>query len=407
MDFKAKYWLKFSLVNLLIVALLGTLMRYKIGFDFPCFTQMNILHSHSHFAFVGWITHTLYVLLVNFIYKKTTISNHKQYKILLASNLICAYGMLVSFFIQGYGAISILFTTLTIIISCCFAFYLFKDLNKIGRHPSIPWFKAALWFNILSSGGTFYLAYMMISKSFNEHGYLASVYFYLHFQYNGFFIFSCLALAINETIRILPAFKYDKWIFRLFFASAIPAYFLSVLWAKLPVWLYIIVLIAAFAQLIAWFKLLNDLRKGSTNNFKPDKFVIYLLLFVAIAFTIKLFLQLGSTIPRLSNFAFGFRQIVIAYLHLVLLAVISVFLLTYLYFSKLIRVNRWTLIALTVFIAGVFINELILAVQGIASFSYIAIPYINYALLGAAIILLLGALLLLISQGMKGEEAAI
>lgn len=51
MNFNPKFWLRFSVINLLIVALLGTLMRYKIGFEFPFFNQKNIQHSHSHFAF--------------------------------------------------------------------------------------------------------------------------------------------------------------------------------------------------------------------------------------------------------------------------------------------------------------------------------------------------------------------
>ena len=56
-------------------------------------------------------------------------------------------------------------------------------------------------------------------------------------------------------------------------------------------------------------------------------FLKYILLFVGFALSAKFLLQLGSTIPALSQLGFGFRPIVIAYLHLVLLAVISLFLL--------------------------------------------------------------------------------
>jgi hypothetical protein len=41
----AKFWLKFSLINLLIVALIGLLMRYKIGFEFPFLDQKHLQHS--------------------------------------------------------------------------------------------------------------------------------------------------------------------------------------------------------------------------------------------------------------------------------------------------------------------------------------------------------------------------
>ena len=45
MNFNSKFWLKFSLINLLIVALLGLLMRYKIGFEFPYFNQKSPLRG--------------------------------------------------------------------------------------------------------------------------------------------------------------------------------------------------------------------------------------------------------------------------------------------------------------------------------------------------------------------------
>lgn len=406
MSFNVKFWLKLSLINLLIVASLGVLMRYKIGFDFPYFSQKNIQHAHSHFAFAGWITHSLYILMIHFVLKKLPLLDTENYKRIIIANLICSYGMLFSFSYQGYSTLSIIFSTITIIIACFFAFFYFKDLENVDdSNPSKPWFKAALLFNIISSVGTFYLAYMMASRNFNEHWYLASVYFYLHFQYNGFFIFSCIGLFFSETTKILPQFKYDKIYFKLFYMSFIPAYFLSTLWAKLPIWLYIIVVIAAFIQVFVWFKIIKAIKSslklgGTTLN----KFQIYLFLFVGTAFTIKLILQLGSTIPAVSDLAFGFRPIVIAYLHLVLLAVISVFILSYLYTFKLIVVNKLTTIAFSVFVIGIFLNELVLAIQGIAAFSYIVVKYVNETLFGISLILLIGAILMVYSQRKKFVE---
>lgn len=51
-----KYF-RYSVISLFIVAVLGTLMRYKIAFSFPYFDQKNLLHAHSYFAFSGWISH--------------------------------------------------------------------------------------------------------------------------------------------------------------------------------------------------------------------------------------------------------------------------------------------------------------------------------------------------------------
>ncbi len=63
------FWLKFSVFNFFLVALLGVIMRYKIQFSFPYLDQKHLQEAHSHFAFYGWITNVLYVLIVHYISK--------------------------------------------------------------------------------------------------------------------------------------------------------------------------------------------------------------------------------------------------------------------------------------------------------------------------------------------------
>ena len=390
-----KFWLKISIINLLLVAVLGLLMRYKIGFEFPFLDQKHLQHSHSHFAFTGWISHTLMVLMIGFLEKRIHITDTpfiKKYNSLLIANLICSYGMLISFILQGYGLISILFSTFSIVIACFFTYFYFIDLKLISEEDlSKNWFKASLFFNVLSSLGTFALAYMMVSKNIHQNEYLSSIYFYLHFQYNGWFFFACMGLLffflqIKKTENTF--FKKTFW---LFFVSCIPAYFLSTLWLKLPVWIYVLTLLSAIIQVFIWFKFLSLLIKLKRNFIeKYPLFLRYILFFVSIALSLKFLLQLGSTIPALSQLAFGFRPIVIAYLHLVLLAIISLFLLFYIYANELITFNNQIKKGLLIFTIGVLLNEIILAIQGIASFSYTLIPLVNEMLFGAAIILVSG-----------------
>lgn len=395
MHFNSKFWLKFSLINLLIVALLGLLMRYKIGFEFPFLDQKHLQHSHSHFAFSGWISHTLMVLMIVFLEKITKNKENrfieKYHKILIA-NLICAYGMLVFFILQGYGAFSIFFSTLSIVVACIFAYYFIKDLKLISDNDlSKNWFKAAVFFNVISSFGTFVLAYMMVTKNIHQEEYLASIYYYLHFQYNGWFFFACMGLLFSFLQLKLEDNSFYKKVFRLFFASCIPAYFLSTLWLNLPIWIYILTVIAAFIQVYTWFRFLIIIIKTKREFLENFPFFLrYILLFVGFALSVKFLLQLGSTIPAISQLAFGFRPIVIAYLHLVLLAIISLFLLFYIYANHLIYFNQPIKIGLIIFSIGVLINEIILAIQGIASFSYTVIPFANEMLFGAAIILVSG-----------------
>ena len=387
-----KFWLKFSLINLFLVALLGLLMRYKIGFEFPVFDQKNLQHSHSHFAFSGWISHTLIVLMVHFLQKQLPNSDVAKYNKIIIVNLICSYGMLVAFIYQGYALYSIFFSSASIFVAYIFSYWFFKDLKKVDQKLlSVDWFKGALLFNVISSVGTFYLAYMMASKNIVQEEYLASIYYFLHFQYNGWFFFACMGLFLYLLNIKSDENPFYKTAFKLFFISCIPAYFLSVLWLDLPMWIFIPCVIAAFLQVYAWFKMVFLLSKTHFGTFQNYPiFLRYLLLFVGFALSAKLLLQLGSTIPALSQLAFGFRPIVIAYLHLVLLAVISLFLLFYIYANHFFYLVEGIKVGLIIFSIGVLLNELILAVQGIASFSYTVIPFVKEMLFGAAIVLSVG-----------------
>ena len=185
MLFKTSFWIRFSIFNLLLVAFLGLLMRYKIGFEFPLLDQKSLQHSHSHFAFAGWVSHTLMTLLISFL-QKYDLKNKiifKKYNSILIGNLICSYVMLFSFIIQGYGTVSITFSTLSIFVSYWFAYVFFKDCKQIEtKSTAVKWFKAAIFFNVISSLGTFALAYMMATKNIHQNEYLASIYYYLHFQ---------------------------------------------------------------------------------------------------------------------------------------------------------------------------------------------------------------------------------
>ncbi|MGL2967204.1 hypothetical protein [Flavobacterium sp. XGLA_31] len=393
--FTTKFWLKFSLINLCIVASLGLLMRYKIGFEFPYFNQKSLQHSHSHFAFGGWISHTLMVLLIHFLQKRLKEFNSTKYNKIIIANLVCSYGMLISFILQGYGLYSIFFSTASILVAYVFGYSFFKDVKPLNQKLlAVNWFKSAVGFNILSSAGTFYLAYMMATKNVYQDEYLASIYYYLHFQYNGWFFFGCMGLLFDFFNLKKEESSFYQTSFKLFFASCIPAYFLSTLWLNLPLWLYIITVIAAFTQVYSWFRLLYILSKRKLEMLENYPFFLrYILLFVAFALSVKLLLQLGSTIPSVSQLAFGFRPIVIAYLHLVLLAIISLFLLFYIYANSLFHSNQKIKYGIILFSVGVLLNEIVLAIQGIASFSYTVIPFVNQMLFGIAILLVLGILI--------------
>ena len=396
-------WLRPALINLNIVALLGCILRYKIAFSLPFIDQKFLLHSHSHFSFSGWITQALMVLMVDHLFRIGNVDAYKKYAKWLISNLVCAYGMLITFTVQGYGVFSITFSTLSIVIAFIFGITYWKDLNKIDPdNHAFKWFKAGIFFNMLSSLGTFSLSVMMATHNVDQNWYLASVYFFLHFQYNGWFFFASFGLITQYLLRIGLNPGILKQVFRMFAFSCIPAYFLSVLWLPIPTWMFVIVVIAALSQVIGWVIFIKQiiLKKYLIKEFitKPARLILGIS---AFALSIKLLLQLGSVYPPLSTLAFGFRPIVIGYLHLVLLGVITVFLIGYMVLNNLIRPNKVAFTGISVFIIGIFINEIILMFQGVNALRYESLPYSNEALMGAALIMFTGLFILNISPNLK------
>jgi len=396
----SRFWISIALFNLFIVAALGVLMRYKIGFELLYFNQKYLQEGHSHFAFLGWITQTLLFLITLFLKPHIEAKRQNFYSVLLLVHLFMAYAILITLTSQGYGILYFLFSMLALITFVVFSIACFKDFRRIGKaNPAIPWLKASMLFFFTSTAGIFALAYMLMNKHIPKNGDLISEYWYLHFQYNGWFFFAAMGLFIHFVRQKLPDLKIPDSIFRLFAFSGLASFGLSVLWLKLPLWIYIIVVLGALLQMIAWIRLLLSLKKAAflkTNEIPVLGKILFVL--VALSLTIKLGLQLGSTLPAISQMAFGFRPIVIAYLHLVLLAIFSVFLLCFFYTNQLMQVVGWSFTGLLVFVAGVFINEIVLAIQGIASLSYHLVPRVNYMLFGASLILFFGVLVLLISH---------
>lgn len=392
MGISLRRWLSISFFNLLIVASLGIILRYKIAFYFPYLQQKFILHSHSHFAFAGWITQTLMVLLVNYLSTNIGDQAFKKYNWLLYANLFTAYGMLISFIFEGYAPLSIIFSTLSIFVSYFFAVYYWKDLNRLKeKKVSHLWFKASLFFSVISSIGAFGLAYMMANKISQQNWYLSAIYFFLHFQYNGWFLFAGMGLLVSKLEVLQQVVSNLRNSFYLFLFACIPAYFLSVLWLPIPRSVFYIIVMAVIMQLAAWVILVKLFISNQLFIKKEfSKFGRFLLSLAAVAFTIKLLLQSGSVHPALSLLSYGFRPIIIGYLHLVLLAVTSIFMVGYIVSFNLITVNKSVVTGTYIFVGGIIFNEILLMIQGIGALFYTSIPAINTFLLIAAGILFAG-----------------
>lgn len=290
--------------------------------------------------------------------------------------------MLIGFALQGYGMLSTPFAGLSILTSYWFALNLFTDLKREHqKNVATKWIYTALLTLILSSIGTWYLAYLQLWGFATTQHFLLAIYGYLHFQYNGWFLFAVFALVIGyQQVILSPKTENRLWLG--WTITCVPAYLLSALWLSFDFVELVLLAVVALLQLVAWGNVLTDIklqRAALASSF-------WWLPITAL--TIKLILQVGSVYPPLSTLAFGIRPIVIGYLHLILLGIISLSILAL--FFKQLNATRKTF--LWIFTGGVIINELMLLVQGGMALGYLVIPKIKYALLIPACLLLVGAL---------------
>lgn len=380
-----KKWCRIALFNLLLVAIAGVMLRLKILVAIPWLDHKHLLHGHSHFAFAGWVSLCLMAALAGLLPESLS----RKYSKILLSTAVSAYGMLLSFPFQGYGPVSIFFSTLSVVFSWWFAITLWKDLggsqlNTLVQN-AIRW---SLAFLVVSAAGTFFLAWLMATEVNNARLYFAAIYFYLHFQYNGWFFFAILALFASR----LPASLLVKlhqpvlWLA----VAAIPAYFLSALWMRLPSWMYVLAVVAAIVQTVAFVLFLKKLLPHTRRLFEMKAVQIVWLLSL-ISLCIKFLLQALSVFPALSKYAFAYRPVVIGYLHLVLLGFVSFFLFGWLISNDLIPAARKKLPAsIWLFITGFVLTEGTLMAQGFTAMFFVAIPHTNEMLLVAALFLLAG-----------------
>ena len=395
-----KKWYCVALFNLVVLALLGLTLRYKINFPLESLKQENLLHAHSHFAFNGWVSFLLQIIILKEFtgdYKKST----KFWNDFFLISTIINYAMIISFATIGYGSISIALTTAALWLSYVFSYKIYKTFsNSENDRISVLFVKASLFFLLLSSLGPYALAIIMASKSTHQYWYHNALYFFLHFQYNGWFVSAVLSLLMKK-LEQSQSFNYKsaRTFFLLLAVTCIPSYFFTSLWHHRPVGITLIIVVTAVLQTAALYFLWKLLADNIKTGYAAMPVICQGLYSLAIgAFILKVLLQFFAVYPQVGQLAFGFRPIIIGYLHLIFLAFISMYLLAFIADKRIIDLNYWiTPAGLIIFAAGIIINEVLLALQGLASIFYLYIPKINLILFANTFVLVAGAILLFIA----------
>jgi hypothetical protein len=408
MEEKKRFWITLSLVNLCIVALFGFTMRSKILFPLEFINFRQLESGHSHFAFGGWVGLSLMTLLIYNILP-AAYSVTKKYQSILWGMEISSLGMALFLPLFGYNFLSITFSSAFIIFTYIFAFVFIKDILKTRLQKTVRLLVlVSIGCLLLSAIGPSGLLYIIVSKHFDSLLYRDSIYSFLHLQYNGFFTTAVLAIFMDFVLKKgfeLPSSFRKMAIF--LSLSILPSLFLSLLWYQYLSF-YVIGGIGCLFIIITLVYFFRSVYHLPFRILYQNPLAKWLAILAFFSFTLKLILNIGTIIPSLNNAIFGDRPVIIGFLHLVFLAFVTFYILSILIEEKFFNVKGQEIrYPFYVFGAGVFLNETLLALQGLQilfkSNSYIY----NWLLWFAAMFLLAGAVLILRARLAVGNKKAI
>lgn len=356
-----------------------------------------MVHTHSHIALLGWVYIALTSLLYYLFLREQELQN--TYRRIFWFTQFCLVGMLVTFPFQGYALYSIIFSTLFLFASYWFAVFFVKHV-PIGFKGTNAYrcIKVSLWFMVGSSIGPWALGPLMTLQGPESIWYRLAIYFYLHFQYNGWMIFAHVGLFIYvlEQHRVSMSGKVFKAIFWNLVLGIILSFFLSTLWTGPNLVFYIMGGAGAILQLIGTLVLfwVCHRNRGALRALLSKLNYGVLILVGALLFS-KMILQLLSTLPYFANLAATILDFTVGYLHWTFLGVITIGLFFFLEYFGLIKLGRLPYI---IYLTGFAFTETLIFYKGISGWLRwpLVDGYLTYLALGSSLIPL--AILLILWQ---------
>ncbi|MEE9362008.1 MAG: hypothetical protein V3U92_05360 [Cellulophaga sp.] len=352
-----------ALGYLLVIALLGVFLRLFFVVSIPV-DYRYIVHSHSHVALLGWV----YTGLTTLIYWQYLVKAEqaKKYRRIFISTQITIIGMLVVFPFTGYALFSIIFSTLFLLVSYWFLWFFLKyTTSEQKRTNGYKCIRLALWYMVLSSIGPWALGIIVTTLGSGSDLYRNAIYFYLHFQYNGWFIvalFGILIHVLEENKIMLSKTLFNRFYWTLN-SGVMLTYFLSILWMEPHMLFYVLAGIGAVLQVISFgilFAKIHRLWGVLSTHFSG--IVQFILKSAVFFYCIKLVAQFMGAIPYFATSVAQNKDFVIGYIHWVFLGVISVCVFGFLSYYKLMKISKREFI---VYLVGFSLTEVLIFYKGI------------------------------------------
>ncbi|GAB4413878.1 MAG: hypothetical protein OHK0039_21230 [Bacteroidia bacterium] len=360
----SRIWLRWALLNLFVAASLGVLLRFAFVQELLWLKFRYVLHAHSHTAMLGWAYPALVALLVRSFLPDTTL--HRAYSWLFWLGQVAVLGMLLSFPVQGYGPVSIACSTLHMLVSYGFAWQFGRDLRQAPPGPARWTARAALYWMVGASLGLWAMGPVIVLGLQGSTTYYMAVQFFLHFQFNGWYLFAVLAVLLRYLEDRGWSAPPRAW--RRVALAGVPAtlltYALALTWANPDDWLFWLNGLGVLLQLLAFVLLWQTLRSAGSLLPRQGWAGVYGYL-AGGSLLGKVLIQTAVVVPAVATVAYTIRNLVVGFLHLILLGVLTHFIWAAGHHTGLLDLDdrraRW---GMALFTTGFVASELVIFLQG-------------------------------------------
>ena len=386
-------WLRISLLNFLLAASLGALLRYAFVEEISWLKFYHVMHAHSHVAMLGWLYLALYALLIG-AFLKPEQQAAPFYSRLFWVTELSVLGMLFTFPFFGYGPFSGGFSLLHVACSWLFIRRFWRDLGP-DKAFSARLVRTAFGFMVLSALGIFLLLVFAIGHLKHSGLFYMSVQFFLHFQFNGWFLFALLALFFKmlEDQGLVFDTRRLKSFYWLLVLAGFLTYALAVAWSEPHTGVFAFNSVGVLVQLAAlgvFYQIVWPHRKAIAAPL--DGWVKALLLLALICFSAKILIQTAVAIPFIAKAAYTIRNYVIGFFHLILLGMATSFILgCAIRKGALSDRNLLARLGLGFWVVGFLGSETLLLLQGTMLWAAMGfMPYYYEALFGVSVLIPVG-----------------
>lgn len=232
--------------------------------------------------------------------------------------------MMVTFPVQGYALFSIIFSTMHILLSYLFCRLVWKDSFK-DKTPAVRFLKTAVLFMVLSTFGVWCLGPAVSTLGKQSAFYQIAIQFFLHFQFNGWFLFAVLALFLKQFQHAIEEQK-----FKMFYSLLVVSIFLTVAFPirwfvenNILNWINILGVILQLFAFIYFYKMLKPQIIDFKTNLNRTAKLFYSLALCSLF--LKIGIQLLTIFPNIAEVSHQIRNFVIGFIHLTTLGIITGF----------------------------------------------------------------------------------